>query len=229
MAERRAPLPAPGEVALRLVEPAPVRVVAGLATTILIGFTNRSTRRMSPHDTPPPLVGTRVRDPDNAPFPELRAPLPGPVAPGEEVLVPLGLPAIFPVGTIALEVGAVQEFIAWYDARCEVVLDVRRGRRIVLLADDGDGAGSGRGVVAAVARARPDVILVPMDGHGRAPDGWPESFDAVVTLGETRASGSSFLVDARRAGIPIVAGSHWDALAFPALRDEINRHLGPPE
>ena len=62
------------------VEPAPVRVVAGLATTILIGFTNRSARRMSPHDTPPLLLGKRVHRHLNSSFTECRAQLHGPAA-----------------------------------------------------------------------------------------------------------------------------------------------------
>ncbi|MGI8757536.1 MAG: hypothetical protein ACR2MB_17095 [Acidimicrobiales bacterium] len=130
---RQAPPPATGAIGLRLVDHQPVGIVAGLPATITIGVSNRTERRMWPHDVPATQLGARLQAADGSPAgPELRAPLPGPIGPGDEALVRLVIPAALPDGSVIVEVGALQEGIAWFDTWLRVELDVRPGRRVVV-------------------------------------------------------------------------------------------------
>ena len=187
---RTAPAPGPGELELRLVGHDPVGIVAGLPATITVGVRNRSGHRWGPHDVPATQVGARLRsaDADGSPGeplgPELRVPLPGPVGPGDEILVRVPLPPTLPIGSAIVAVGALQEGIAWHDAWLSVMLDVRSGRRVVVaVTPDDRGRAQADAVVGALAFRLPDVVpsVVPV------PEG-PFELDTDLPVLDARAA-----------------------------------------
>ena len=172
LADRRSPAPAAGTARVRIQAHEPLVVVPGRATTVTVAVTNRSARTWSPDDAPATRVGGRVLDASGALIGgELRAALPGPIAPGQEALVRLSVPPDGLVDRARLEVGLVQDGVAWYDAKATMGIEVRPSRRILLSTGVSSFPHLGddlitREILAAIARDLPDVVPVLVSGAG---------------------------------------------------------------
>jgi len=176
VADRRNPPPAPGDSRVRILAHDPVSVVAGRSAVVTVGIVNRSGRTWDPADEPADVVGGRFLDAAGAPVGfEVRAPLPGPVRADDEALVRLPLPAPLPDGAVHLQVGLVQDGVAWHDAVASARLQAQQGRRILVstgistFGHLGDDLITSE-VLAAVARYLPDAVPTllahPTDGIG---------------------------------------------------------------
>src|SRR5690606_26799041 len=116
-ADRRNPPPAPGDSRVRLLVHEPLSVVAGRSAGVTVGVVHRSGRTWDSSAEPADVVGGRFLDASGQPIGfEVRAPLPGPVRADDEALVRLPLPAPLPEGAVHLQVGLVQDGVAWHDA-----------------------------------------------------------------------------------------------------------------
>lgn len=175
-ADRRTPPPVPGDSRVRLLDHDPLTVVAGRSTVVTAGVVNLSGRTWDPSDDPADVVGARFLDDRGQPVGhELRAPLPGPVSADDEALVRLPVPAPLPAGAARLQVGLVQDGVAWHDATATTRLQVQAGRRVLVstgistFGHLGDDLITTQ-VLAAIARYLPDVVPTllahPADGIG---------------------------------------------------------------
>ena len=173
-AARQNPPPAPGDSRIRLLAHDPISVVAGRSTVVTVGVVNLSGRTWDPAGEPPDVVGARFLDDRGEPVGhELRAPLPGPVAADDEALVRLPIPAPLPERTAQLQVGLVQDGVAWHDARASGRIQVQQGRRVLVSTGIstfphlGDDLITSQ-VLVAIARHLPDVVptllAYPTDG-----------------------------------------------------------------
>lgn len=166
VADRRVPPAAAGTSRIRVLAHEPVVVVPGRSTIVTVAATNRSAHVWSPDDTPPTVVGGRVLDAQGAVVGgELRADFPGPVAPGQEALARLSVPAPDEEGRFRLEVGLLQDGVAWHDGRITVGLDVRPSRRVLVTTGVSPFPHLGddlitREILSAIACALPDVVPV---------------------------------------------------------------------
>lgn len=165
-ASRRTPTPSAGDAAVRILAHDPVNVVQGRSAVVTVGVVNLSGRTWSPGDDPAEVVGGRFLDAGgNQVGFELRAPLPGPVPPGEDALVRLPVPVGLPDGAAYLQAGLVQDGVAWHDAKPRVGLRVVPGRRVLVSTGVSTFPHLGddlitRQVLAALARNLPDVVPV---------------------------------------------------------------------
>ncbi len=173
-AQRRAAPPTPGDVAVRVLAHPPIAVVAGRSAVVTVAVANRGDRAWDPSDEPAESLGGRFYDDtgEQVGF-EVREPLPGPVAPGDEILVRLALPAWMPTEAARVDVGLVQDGVGWHDQVASVPLQVQRGRRVLLRTGISTFGHLGddlitREVLAALATGLPDVVPVllahPTDG-----------------------------------------------------------------
>jgi len=174
VADRRNPPPRPGDSRVRILAHEPLSVVAGRGVVVTVGVVNRSGRTWNPTDEPADVVGGRFLDAtgNHVGF-EVRAALPGPVRADDEALVRLPLPAPLPDGATQLQVGLVQDGVAWHDAVAQVRLQVQPGRRVLVSTGIstfphlGDDLITSQ-VLAAIARHLPDVVptllAYPTDG-----------------------------------------------------------------
>ncbi|MCB1038450.1 MAG: polysaccharide pyruvyl transferase family protein, partial [Acidimicrobiales bacterium] len=166
LADRRAPAPSPGDAAVRVVGSSPLTVVEGSGAIATVGVTNRSSRTWSPTDEPADVVGARfVADHGDLTGFELREELPGPVDPGQEVLVRVPIPPWAPIEATAVKVGVVQDGVGWHDAEATVALRRIEGRRVLLSTGVSPTPHLGddlitRAVLEAVAIHLPDVVPV---------------------------------------------------------------------
>lgn len=164
--DRRTPAPATGDARIRVLGHGPLQLVAGRSAIVTVGVTNVSTRRWSPDDDPAEVVGGRFRDAAGHHVGhELRAVLPGPLPVGAEGLVRLPVPPGIPAEAHLLEVGLVQDGVAWHDATASVELHHQPGRRVLLSTGVSTFPHLGddlitREVLAALARDLPDVVPV---------------------------------------------------------------------
>lgn len=172
--KRRAPRPNPTDSRVRLLARDPLLVQAGRPTILTVAVTNRSHRTWHPEDDPPTRVAARSLDIGGAAVgAELRADLTGPVNPGQEALVRLTIPPVLPVRAQRLEVGLIQDGVAWHEGRMTIGLRAQTGRQVLVstgvsifrhLGDDL----ITREVLGALARDLPDVVPVllahPTDG-----------------------------------------------------------------
>lgn len=163
-ADREAPRPAPGDSRIRLLTHDPISVVAGRGTVVTVGVGNLSGRTWDPADDPADVVGGRFLDGSgNQVGSELRAALPGPVPAHDEALVRLPLPASLPEGAAQVQVGLVQDGVAWHDARASARIQVQNGRRVLVSTGIspfrhlGDDLITSQ-VLSALARDLPDVV-----------------------------------------------------------------------
>jgi hypothetical protein len=111
------------------------------------------------------------------------------VAPGDEILVRLPIPPMPAPGVITVEVGALQEGVAWYDSWLPVELDVRIGRRVVIATDPEDETRRRTAaLLALLARELPDVVpsVVQMDAGPIAIDSDLPLIDAREDLDPVR-------------------------------------------
>lgn len=172
--DRRNPPPSPGDSRVRILAHEPLSVVAGRGAVVTVGVVNRSGRTWDSAAEPADVVGGRFLDLAGTPVGfEVRAPLPGPVRADDEALVRLPLPAPLPDGATQLQVGLVQDGVAWHDAVATIRLQVQRGRRILVstgistFAHLGDDLITSQ-VLAAIARYLPDAVptllAYPTDG-----------------------------------------------------------------
>jgi polysaccharide pyruvyl transferase WcaK-like protein len=151
-------------------------LVEGRASIATVAVTNRTARTWAPDDDPPTVVGGRVLDDRGALVGgELRGSLTGPVPPGHEALVRLAVPGDHLDRARRLEVGLLQEGVAWYDAKASVGLERRAARRILVSSGVSTFAHLGddlilREVLGAIARDLPDVVpvLLAHPTHGLA-------------------------------------------------------------
>lgn len=163
-AARNAPPPAAGDSRVRILAHEPISVVKGRSVVVTVGVVNLSGRTWDPADEPPDVVGGRFLGATGQQVGwEVRAPLPGPVAADDEALVRLALPAPLPDGAVQLQVGLVQDGVAWHDARATAQLRVNPGRRVLVSTGIsnfphlGDDLITSQ-VLAALARHLPDVV-----------------------------------------------------------------------
>jgi polysaccharide pyruvyl transferase WcaK-like protein len=213
----RAPAPIDaGDATLRVVARAPLAVVGGRTYTLTVGVTNGGDRTWRPDEHPAPLLVGQVHAADGSPFgAEVSAPLPGPVAPGDEVLVRLAVPSFPPPGPASLHLDLAVEGRHIVATVLEVPLEVQLGRRVLVSTGVsptrhlGDDLITGA-VLAALARDLPDVVPVML---AHSPDGLTERFGCPVAptpssgrpfLADTDAWESDLLRDAKR----IVSGEH---------------------
>lgn len=201
-ADRRPPLPAPGDARLRVIDHDPVTVLANRSAVITVGVTNNSTTPWSPHTAHPHRIGGRFFDADGTQVgAEVRAPLPGSLEPGSEGLVRVGIPPHVPGEAVRFEVGLVQDGVDWHDARASVGLRRLPSRRVLVstgisrfehLGDDL----ITQQVLAALARHLPDVVPVLL-AHPVV--GLDERFGCEVAVGPAAlSSGSSRGSDGNR-------------------------------
>jgi hypothetical protein len=172
--DRRAPAPAAGDSRIRLLAPDPISVIAGRGTVLTVAVVNRSGRTWDPTDEPADVVGARfLDDRGNQVGGELRADLPGPVSADDEALVRIPLPPSLPAEAVQVQVGLVQDGVAWHDARASARLRVQTGRRVLVSTGISTFAHLGddlitRQVLDALARYLPDVVPTllahPADG-----------------------------------------------------------------
>ncbi|HRW37253.1 MAG TPA: polysaccharide pyruvyl transferase family protein [Aquihabitans sp.] len=174
LADRRTPPPGAGEARVQVLDRGPVQLIEGRSAVLTVSIANAGERTWRPDDSPATVVGGRFAAEDGEPVGfELRAPLPGPVPPGREVLVRLAVPPGVPAEAARLRVGLVQDGVGWYDTEASIDLRHRRGRRVLVstgisatphLGDDLITAE----VLHALARHLPDVVPVllahPTDG-----------------------------------------------------------------
>jgi polysaccharide pyruvyl transferase WcaK-like protein len=173
-AGRQTPPPSPGDSRVRLLAHDPISVVAGRSAVVTVGVVNLSGRTWDPADEPADVVGARFLDDRGEPVGfEVRAPLPGPVAADDEALVRLPLPAPLPDGTAQVQVGLVQDGVAWHDARASARIRVEAGRRVLVSTGISTFPHLGDDLIAsqvltAIARHLPDVVptllAYPTDG-----------------------------------------------------------------
>ncbi len=173
-AERAAPPPAPGDARLRHVGTEPIELVDGRGAVITVAVANRSAHAWSPTSEPATTVGGQLFDRSGAQVGfEVRAPLPGPIAPGEESLVRLPLPPGVPPEAVSVRLGLVQDGVGWHDADARIAVRHHRGRRV--LVSTGISATPHLGddlitdeILHALARHLPDVVPVvlahPVEG-----------------------------------------------------------------
>lgn len=173
-ADRRNPPPRPGDSRVRILAHEPLSIVAGRGVVVTIGIVNRSGRTWNSNDEPADVVGGRFLDVSGNPVGfEVRAPLPGPIRADDEALARLPLPDRLPDGATQLQVGLVQDGVAWHDAVASIRLQVQSGRRILVstgistFAHLGDDLITSQ-VLTAIARHLPDVVPTllahPADG-----------------------------------------------------------------
>jgi polysaccharide pyruvyl transferase WcaK-like protein len=192
-AGRRTPAPAPGDSRVRLVAHDPLTVVAGRSTVVTVGVVNLSGRTWDPADEPADVVGARFLDDRGQQVGhELRAPLPGPVAADDEALVRLPVPAPLPEGAAHLQVGLVQDGVAWHDAVATARLQVQAGRRVLVstgistFGHLGDDLITSQ-VLVAIARHLPDVVPTLL---AHPVDGIAERFGCEVAVSPVALAGS---------------------------------------
>ncbi len=163
-AGRAAPAPVAGDSRIRLLAHEPISMVAGRSTVVTVGVINRSGRTWDPADEPADVVGARFLDASGAPVGhELRAPLPGPIRADDEALVRLPIPAELPDGAASVQVGLVQDGVAWHDAWVTARLQIQTGRRVLVSTGISSFPHLGddlitREVLGALARDLPDVV-----------------------------------------------------------------------
>lgn len=176
LVDRRNEAPDDATVAVRVLDHEPIPVIEGRSAIVSVGVRNISDRTLDPQREPADQVGGRFIDEGGyqTGF-ELRAPLPGPLPPGQETVVRLPLPAWAPAEALFIEAGVVQDGIGWHGSLARVRLQRQPGRRVLVrtgvspfehLGDDL----IAREVLTAIARHLPDVVPVilahPTDGIG---------------------------------------------------------------
>jgi len=175
-ADRQAPPPAPGDSRIRLLTRDPISIIAGRGAVVTVGIVNLSGRTWDPADDPADVVGGRfLDDRGNQVGSEVRAALPGPVSADDEALVRLSLPASLPAAVAQIQIGLVQDGVAWHDARASARIQVQSGRRVLVSTGIstfphlGDDLITSQ-VLTAIARHLPDVVptllAYPNDGIG---------------------------------------------------------------
>jgi polysaccharide pyruvyl transferase WcaK-like protein len=173
-ADRRSPAPQPGDLGIRILSHEPLPVVAGRSAIVTAALTNRGDRPWDPADEPAEALGGRFFDAVGAQVGfEVREALPGPVAPGEEVLARVALPAWTPSGATRLDLGLVQDGVGWHDAVASIPLTIEQGRRVLVRTGLSTFGHLGddlitREVLSALAIGLPDVVPMllahPTDG-----------------------------------------------------------------
>ncbi len=172
--DRQASPPAPGDSRIRLLTHDPISIVAGRGAVVTVGVVNLSGRTWDPADEPADVVGGRfLDDRGNQVGSEVRAALPGPVSADDEALVRLSLPPTLPDGAAQVQIGLVQDGVAWHDARASARVRVQAGRRVLVSTGISNFAHLGDDlittqVLTAIARHLPDVVptllAYPSDG-----------------------------------------------------------------
>lgn len=163
---RRVARPTPADSRLRLLARDPLLVQPGRPTILTAAVTNRSHRTWSPSDDPRTRLAARTLDVGGAVVGgELRADLSGPVGPGQEALVRLSIPPVLPRDAQRLEVGVVQEGVAWHDGRVSIGIKSQPGRRVLVSTGVSTFRHLGddlicHEVLGAIARDLPDVVPV---------------------------------------------------------------------
>ena len=172
--DRRAPSPTQGDTRVRVLAHQPLVMVAERSAVLTVGVTNLTGRPWRLADDPPAVVGGRFFDANGRQVgAELREPLPGPLASGQETLVRLPIPPGVPVDGVRLSVAMVQDGVAWHDAAASISLRHVRGRRILISTGISPTPHLGddlitQQVLAAFARYAPDAVpqllAYPTDG-----------------------------------------------------------------
>jgi polysaccharide pyruvyl transferase WcaK-like protein len=172
--DRQTSPPIAGDSRIRILAHDAISVIEGRGAVVTVGVVNLSGRTWDPSDEPPDVVGGRFLDDRGAQVgSEVRAPLPGPVPPGDETLVRVPLPPGLPAEATQVQVGLVQDGVAWHDARATARLRVQRGRRVLVSTGISTFRHLGDDLITtqvlnALARHLPDVVPTllahPSDG-----------------------------------------------------------------
>ncbi len=230
-ASRQTPPPAPGDSRIRLLAHDPISVIEGRSAVVTVGVVNLSGRTWDPADEPADVVGARFLDDRGGQVGfEVRAPLPGPVAADDEALVRLPLPAPLPDGVAQVQVGLVQDGVAWHDARASARIQVQAGRRVLVstgistFAHLGDDLITSQ-VLVAIARHLPDVVPTLLS---YPTDGIAERFGCeVATSPVSLAAPSSRAADGGRRSRDLVVQARLMAKGDPPPDPLVAEILAP--